>query len=221
MEPMNRRAEEHKVRGGATRRMRAWPKFAATLSMLALVALGTARLARGRADQRHSGVIDAEEVPSASAETQRQIQELRGELALLQLKAAIPVEPKSGEPSADKGGGAGAEGDISNEAHAKEPPPPDPEGDFRLEPVDSVWAETASARVSSALERANVTAKARSTECRGRTCRIEIVDDPMGQVFSQINPLLAVDFPTGTSIRTIGADGKSVTTFYFRRQETP
>jgi hypothetical protein len=193
------------------------PIVAVALAIVALGVLGTARIVRGRAIARQPLPTVAIEAPWEQSDTQRQILELRGELAALKMKVAAPSLAGGGTTN-DTVTPVGARAEASEHSSEKAAPPPDPEGDFRLEPVDPAWADKATAQVRSALEHANVREKVRSTECRSRICRIEIVDGDIVQpVFSQINPLLAADFPTGSSIRTIAGDGTPVTTFYFAR----
>jgi hypothetical protein len=184
---------------------------------LALGGLGIARIARGNATARRSAQEVVADAPGELSETRRQIQELRGEIAALKMQSAAPSQGGGGTTGeATTPVGAPTEG--SEHSNEKAAPPPDPEGDFRVEPVDRAWADKAEAEVTSALERAKVREKVRSTECRSQICRIEMVDGDLAHpVFSQINPLLAADFPTGSSIRTIGGDGTPVTTFYFAR----
>jgi hypothetical protein len=189
--------------------------------VLVLGGIGTARIARGRADLRPTRVTENEDTSSASAETQRQIQELRGELAMLRLNTATPIEPKNAAATDEKTAPGASMAANSDTAAAQAPPPPDPEADFRLEPVDSAWADTAASHIASTLARTNLKAKTRNTECRSRTCRIEMLEDPSSPVFSQINPLLADDFPTGAMVHAFGPDGKATTTFYYQRRQTP
>jgi hypothetical protein len=204
--------------GGAHSRGRSGLRisFIAAAICLGVFSAGVIGYARAKGQAR-AAQPSAEAPESADdGETKRQLAELRGELAALRLTAARNGTPAA-PPSADE-----AQPAESREAAppAAKGPPPDPEADFRAEPIDSGWASSASARVSTAFKADNVKAVVRNMECRSRSCRVEVEDpDIRNPVFFRVNEHLSAEFPNAIEVDSVVGD-RRVSTLYFLRSNS-
>jgi hypothetical protein len=96
---------------------------------------------------------------------------------------------------------------------------------FTAEKIDSAWASYASTRIGTTLDRDEVLrGVAHNVECRQQTCRLELSDDPSGNLSSRM-PLLAIGladvFPTIAAERVEQGSNGSAMVLYLSKQAVP
>ena len=96
------------------------------------------------------------------------------------------------------------------------------EAGFNEEPTDARWASDTSSLIQRALaSQPPLHAATRSTECRSRTCRVELNTDSQGELSDAISSLtntLGDQLPTVMYDRLDEAGGRQTQVLYFSRQ---